>query len=282
MLVSGLMDWHCFGGFLSPPVFFCSCVPGPAHSHAAFCSVRPGAIAQTAGSSLLACTTEFLFLLPPPTISIESKTVLFLLLILLLLPTYLYFAAPLDSWAIFSAFFAPLLHVQIARAARWTKPASRLPRKERGVAIRSWIRTSLRCLFSSLFLWSLARLESHLSSLTIFSSTPVFARLSVPFPLQLSLPRHHPPGRPAICAARTITTYPLSSPPSGAIAAARGSDCQRGIGSDPHICCAWLTLPRICSSSASVPLHHRHVIVDVVVVVAESGRRDYNVCPLLT
>lgn len=267
LLVSGLPLTGCFGGLFSPPgprsLSF-----RPAGSHASFCSVRPGAIAQTTGSSLRAggparrSSSSCLFFECADCLH-HHHPLLLCFWFLLTLPRTGRSTGLLGPFLYFFCSSSPR---PSSEAARWTKPASRLPRKERGVAIRTWIRTSSRCLFLPF--------SSGLSHLALFPpSAPGFARLSRPL-----LCLDTTPDRPAICAARTIATYPLSSPPSRAIAEARRRDCQRGIGTDPHICCAWLTLPRICSSSASVPLNHRHVIV---VVVAESGRRDHHVCPLL-
>lgn len=271
LLASGLTLTGCFGGLFSPPwaarSLFSPC-------RLTCCLLLCSPWRHCSNHRIIVacrwpCTTEFLFLPLPPTIRRIADCLhhhLRLLLCVWFLLTLPRTGRSTGLLGPFLCFFCSSSPRPSSEAARWTKPASRLPRKERGEAIRTWIRTSLRCLFLPF--------PSGLSHLSLFPpSAPGFARLSRPL-LYLDTT----PGRPAICAARTIATYPLSSPPSRAIAEARGRDCQRGIGTDPHICCAWLTLPRICSSSASVPLNHRHVIV---VVVAESDRRDHRVCSFL-
>lgn len=122
------------------------------------------------------------------------------------------------------------------------------------------------------------RLESHPSQYFLLHCPPLF------FPFALSPPRHPP--RADLPFALRCTHYHryctygrIRSRLRPAVQSKHEGEIARG-GSgriDPHICCAWLTLPRICCSSASVPRNHRHVLVDVV---AESGRRDYNVRPL--
>lgn len=121
----------------------------PAGSHAAFCSVRPGAIAQTTGSSLRAggparrSSSSCLFRQP----SVESQIAFIIIFVFssvsgscLLCPEQ---GAPLDCWALFSVFSAPLLHGQVAK--RPGGPNRLLDSRARSEARPSELGSELAC-----------------------------------------------------------------------------------------------------------------------------------------